>query len=299
MSVIKNICMLLCVFFPLQFYYSQGPSCDYTVAVSVRDKQGNFIDSLRTADFRGKNANITSVSRRRATRVVILVDISGSMKSEVKHEIERFIVTELIRSSPADVQFAVVGFSSRVVESVNFEHARSEILAAVNRLTNPSGEGKTALQDTELYASGLFSTARAGDSVVVLSDGQDSGSKTSLATLRQTYWSRGIRMFFLGFVDRYLSNQTQSLAEQESLSADTGGTYHRIERPEVKDIVPVIQDIQDGLSNYYLVRLSASESGQKAMPLHLEVVDSSGQRRKNLTLSFPAKIAPMKEACSP
>jgi Mg-chelatase subunit ChlD len=254
------------------------------------------VTSLKSADFRGKDATVTSVSQGKTARVVILLDTSKSMAA--KDWVVKSIVDELMRSSPQGVQYALVGFSSRVSETVEFGRSGSEVLSALDRLTKSFGEGKTAIRDSELYASDLFGQPQAGDSILVLSDGEDTGSKTNMAAVRQAYWSRGIRMFFFELVDRYPVDQTQTAVEQELFSEDTGGGYYKIDGPTGDQIPTAIRAVQDELSNYYLLRLGLVESAQKTTSMHLELVDSSGRRRKDVTLAFPARISPTRD-CSP
>jgi len=183
---------------------SQQSDCEkQAIVVNARDKQGQFVPSLQASDFRakfgGQEVNIASLSHGASTpRVVILLDKSGSINSELKRKTEKFIGVELIHSLPDTAQFALVAFGSRVLETLEFGHSRAEILSAIDRLTSSPGEGVTALNDALVYSTDLLGPAQVGDSVVVLSDGQDNRSKTSLATVRQAYWSKGIRLISSG-----------------------------------------------------------------------------------------------------
>jgi Mg-chelatase subunit ChlD len=279
---------------------SQESDCEkQAIVVNARDKQGQFVPSLQASDFRakfgGRDVKVASLSHGAGTpRVVILLDKSGSINSELKRKTEKFIGVELIRSLPETTQFALVAFGRRVLETFEFGHSRAEILSAIDRLTSSPGEGETALRDALVYSSDLLGPAQIGDSVVVLSDGQDNRSKTSFATVQQAYWSKGIRMFLFEFIDHRLQTPEETSGEEASaaLSADTGGTVRRIERPEATEILSATHEIEYDLSNYYLVQVGLPQSGQKAISLQMELMDSSGRRRKDVSLSFPQKHLP-------
>lgn len=158
---------------------SQQSDCGkQAIVVSARDKQGQFVPSLQASDFRvklgGKDINIASLRQAAGTpRVVVLLDKSGSMSSESKRNAERFIGRKLIHFLPETTQIALVTFGSGVSETWEFGHSHAETLFAIDRLTSSPGEGGTALRDALVRSSDLFGLAQIGDSVVVLSNGQE------------------------------------------------------------------------------------------------------------------------------
>jgi hypothetical protein len=81
--------------------------------------------------------------------VVILFDRSGNFDSQAKRKTQQMIVGKLVRSTPSSTRFALVGFGSRVLETVEFDRRRSDILSAVVRLPASPGEGKTAVRDAQ------------------------------------------------------------------------------------------------------------------------------------------------------
>lgn len=290
----KSTYVLSCLLWAAQCAYSQQISCvQRGVVVNSREKQGQFMPSLQPRDFRakfgGKDVTIESLSQGSGPfRVVILLDKSGSMDSEVKRQVQKFIVGELVRSLPANTQFALVAFGSRVLETVELGHPRADVLSAVDRLAASPGNGKTAVRDAELYASDLLGPAQVGDSVVVVSDGQDNQSKSGISAVQQAYWSKGIRMFLFEIFDRFL--QEGNSAEEELFSTDTGDAYRRIERPETSEILSAVRKIENELSTFYVLQLGLPQSTESPKLLQLEIVDQSGRKRKDLILTFPKKV---------
>lgn len=301
MSVTRSTCVLLCVLCLAQCSYSQSADCELpAVVVNARDKHGHFLPSLQTSDFRarfgGENVSVASLTPGASPfRVVILLDKSGSMNSEMQRKVEQFITDELVHSLPASTQFALIVFASRVLETVEFGHSRAEILSAVDRLSASAGEEKTALRDSQLYASDLFGTPQIGDSVVVVSDSQDNHSHTSSSAVQQAYWSKGIRVFLFEILDRYSSIAQEALAEEEEQEAfilGTGGDYRSTDHPEPSEVSSAVHDLADDLSNYYVLRLGKPQRAGNSTSLQLEVVDSSGRKRKGVSLAFPKRIRP-------
>lgn len=285
---------LLCLLCVAQCANSQEGNClQRSVVVNAFEKHGQILPSLQPHDFRGtfggKDLTIQSLSRASApSRVVILFDKSGSMESETKRKVQQFIVSELVQSLPANTQFAVVAFGSRVLETMELGHSRADVLSAVNRFAASPGKGKTAVRDAQLYASDLLGPAQVGDSVVVVSDGQDNQSKNRMSAVQQAYWSKGIRMFLFEIVDRYFHDGHS--AEEELFSTDSGGAYLRIEHPETSEILSAVRQIGNDLSDFYVLQLGLPQSAESPTLLQLEIVDASGRKRKDVTLTFPKKI---------
>lgn len=290
----KSTYVFSCLLWAVQCVYSQQTSCvQRGVVVTSREKHGQSMPSLQPRDFRakfgGKDVSIESLSQGPSPfRVVILLDKSGNMYAETKRQIQKFIVGELVRSLPASTQFALVAFGSRVLETVELGHPRADVLSAVDRLAASPGKGKTAVRDAQLYASDLFGHAQVGDSVVFVGNGQDNQSKSGMSALQQAYWSKGIRVFLFEIVDRYL--QEGNSPEEEYFSTDTGGAYRTIERPETSGILSAVGEIENELSNFYVLQLGLPPSEESPTLLQLEIVDPSGRKRKDVTLTFPKKI---------
>ncbi|HEX6802375.1 MAG TPA: VWA domain-containing protein [Terriglobales bacterium] len=279
--------------------YPQRLPCDKSAVVNARDKQGRFVLSLQASDFRAKvHRAVVPVSsviaRRGPPRVVILLDKSGSMNGEITANALRFVSEHVIESSPAQAQFALIVFATKVLESTDFGHSRADIVHAIDRATRSAAQGPTALRDALLKASDMLGTSQLGDAVLVLSDGIDEGSKTSPGTLEQAYLTKGTRAFLLEIRDQYRGTPEEVRAEEESeaLVVRTGGMARTIPRPDATRIEYATRQIEDALSNYYIVEIGPVEAAEKPVSLELELVDSSGRRRKDVDLSYPHKIVP-------
>jgi hypothetical protein len=144
----KCIYVISCLLCAVPVTYSQQSDCEqHAIIVNVRDKHGKFVPSLQAGDFRAKigrnEASVASLNHGvSAPRVVILLDKSGSINSELKRVTEKSISSELIRSLPETTQFALVAFGFRVLETLKFGHSQAEIVPAIDRLTSSPGRRK-------------------------------------------------------------------------------------------------------------------------------------------------------------
>jgi hypothetical protein len=97
---------------------------------------------------------------------------------------------------------------------------------------------------------------------------------------------------FAQFVEHYFPDQFQDRddADLAWLSESSGGLLSHIEDPQV--LPKVAQEIALEIENYLAVRITLPTPLEKQASLHLEAVDPSGRKRKNIELRFPEKLLP-------
>ncbi len=111
--------------------------------------------------------------------VVLVVDTSGSMVGEPLAAAKR-AARSFLAAMPATARIAVVGFGASPELASRFSLDRAALSAAVEGL---AAGGETALYDAVVMAMAQFSQqADAARSIVLLSDGGDTASRTDLAT---------------------------------------------------------------------------------------------------------------------
>jgi tight adherence protein B len=119
-------------------------------------------------------ATSSTVVERRA---VLAIDTSGSMNIGNRIGAARTAALAYLAKVPADVAVGLVTFSDTAVVRVNPTKDRAAVQRAVSGLV---ATGNTALYDAVSRAVAVL--GRTGDrSVLVLSDGKDEGSRTTLA----------------------------------------------------------------------------------------------------------------------
>jgi hypothetical protein len=269
--------------------YAQQQDCNkQIVTVAAHDKHDEFVSGLQKGDFqakvRGKGADILSVAAGAAQRVVLVLDVSGSMASKWGG-LQR-LSSKVINASPENTQFALIIFAGQVLETVEFGHSREEVLSAINQFAAIPRTTKRVVRDSLLNAYDLLQPAQAGDSILVATNERDNDSKVSEKTLGNKFNSEGIRFFVMRVIDpledtKFLHN------ELELLSTATAGAEISIESPNQTDMAA---RMADEIAQYYLLQIALPEPLVKDGSLQLEVINSARQKRKGVELRFPEKL---------
>jgi len=308
--------ILLVIFFcPHCLGAEDGGCAERTVIVSASDSNGKAIPfTLQSADIQGKingkPVRILGVTKPTdKERVVIVLDASGSMSSKWQRAVE--FAVEIVQESPSSAAFALVIFADNELRTVEFGKTGPEFITEIMSFKNVRPYGHTALRDAIWKAVSMFEPNLVGDTIVVVSDGGDNQSKVSMRRLQEAMWSRGIRVMYAQFVDHYFTDQFQHSSPPPTpsspsgpgsfetvlrddgdtrLSESSGGFLSHIEDPQV--LPKVAQEIAFEIENYLAVRITLPTPLEKQASLHLEAVDPSGRKRKNIELRFPEKLLP-------
>lgn len=171
------------------------------VTVTVTDRAGRFVRGLRQSDFAvyddGAPQEITHFSNERVpVSLGLVVDTSGSMAGEriaaARDALDRFLLDLL---QPEDEVF-VMRFSATpdLVQDWTTDHR-----AAARRVGRLSASGGTALHDA--VAEGV-ALAQAGQhrkrAVLVISDGNDTSSRTAAGELRRLIRESEVLVYAIG-----------------------------------------------------------------------------------------------------
>ena len=315
-SMIMKEWLILFVLLGLTPLYSQQSTCETpTVVVSAVDQQGFFIRNLHAENFRatvrGKEVLILAARQGPGPgRVVIVLDVSSSMNAGASRQISRYTSGELVHSLSGHPDFALVVFAKRILQTIPFGHSRNEVMTAIdNAVGSPPDllkDRQPSFLDALLDASNLLTPrAGTGDSVVLASNGGYSGdreSKTSMDFLERAFWAKGIRIFvfeppsphlfyFYGsFVDQERSDSGPK--ELRELAEVTGGSIVTLPDSDGPRMFIATHNVEDRIANYYVVQFAPSLVLKKAEELRLELVDTSGKKRKDAELLFPHELLP-------
>jgi Mg-chelatase subunit ChlD len=290
--------ILLVIFFCAQCFGAEDGGCTQrTVIVTARDSSGKALPyTLQVADLRGKINDkpmriLAATKPTNPSRVALVLDASGSMSAKWQRAVE--FAVEIVRESPSSTEFALVIFADNELRTVEFGKTGPEFITEIMSFKNVKPYGRTGLRDAIWKAVSMFEPNQQGDTIVVVSDGEDTQSKVSKRRLREAMWSRGIRVMFAQFVDHVFAREGELLmndADTTWLSESSGGFLSRIEDPQV--LPNVAQEIAFEIENYLAVRVTLPTPLEKQASLHLEAVDPSGRKRKNIELRFPEKLLP-------
>jgi Mg-chelatase subunit ChlD len=288
--------LLVIFFFPQCFGAEDGGCAQRTVIVTARDSSGKALPyTLQVADLRGKINDkpmqiLAATKPTNPSRVALVLDASGSMSSKWQRAVE--FAVEILRESPSSTEFALVLFADNELRTVGFGKTGPEMVTEIMSFKDVKPYGHTGLRDAIWEAVSMFQPNQQGDTIVVVSDGEDNQSKVSMRQLREAMWSRGIRVMFAQFVDHYFRDQFHNSddADLTWLSESSGGFLSHIEDPQV--LPKAAQEIAFEIENYLAVRITLPTPLEKQASLHLEAVDPSGRKRKNIALRFPEKLLP-------
>ena len=289
----RQFCLVLGILAWGGSVYAQQKDCKkQIVTIAVHDRHGKFVSGLQKGDFqakvRGKGTDVLSAAAGAAPRVVLVLDVSGSMAWKWGG-LQR-LSSKLINASPENTQFALIIFASQVLETVEFGHSRQEVLSAINQFAAIPRTTKRVVRDSLLNAYNLLQPAQAGDSILVATNERDSDSKVSEKTLENKFNAEGIRFFVMRVIDppedtKFLHN------ELELLSTATAGAEISIESPNQTEMAT---RMADEIAQYYVLQIALPEPFVKDGSLQLEVMNAEREKRKGVELRFPEKLP----ACS-
>lgn len=191
---------------------------------------GHLINELKRSDFQISDDNKPpekvlefAPQSKLPLRVALLVDTSGSVHDRFsfeKHAATNFIQRILTNSS--DLGF-IAGFSNQAIVTQDFTSDPAQLANGIDKLTN---DGGTALFDAVSFACWKLAEYPDGDRVanvlVVLSDGEDNSSHTSLKQTIQTEEKTGVTVYTISTRED-IGDKTDADKVLEVLAERSGG----------------------------------------------------------------------------
>ncbi|RMG08042.1 MAG: VWA domain-containing protein [Acidobacteria bacterium] len=223
------------------------------IFVSVTDAEGSFVKGLRLEDFivqdNGKTVKVESISTAEnlPLRLALLFDNSSSVS--VAQEFEKTAAMEFFKQvlRPGKDSAALFSISTRGHLEQPLTTNPNLLIRALERLKKPGGA--TALFDTIVMASEYLKDRDGKRVIVVISDGDDNMSDSSLdETIRTVLMNNCIvYVIITSDFENYIrtgrrsgnSNTTFLIAERrmQQLAQQTGGAlYSPINENELGDV---------------------------------------------------------------
>jgi len=199
--------------------------------------------------------------------VVLVIDASNSMRGTAIAGAVEAARAFAEQRSPNQL-VAILVFNSASSVMVPFTTDQDQIEAALAQ--PPALARETHVYDAVDAALALLREAEiAAGSVVVLSDGADTGSTVSRADVARRARADGVRVFAVG-----LRSRGFDLAALEQLAGDAGGTY--TEALSSDDLAVVFDELGAKLASEYLVRYRSASTPDREVHVAVRVSGVDG-----------------------
>jgi VWFA-related protein len=240
-----------------------------SIAVTVQDKKGRYINDLTKEDFsiyeNNEKRDLTYFSHdfKAHLSLTVLLDVSGSMalqdKLKESKESLKYLVTFLL---DLDDEFSLLIFADGEVEvAMNFSNNRNYFLAVLDKT---EAYGQTALNDavtvTPEFANKGNNEKRA---ILLITDGIENDSQYSHYQAVEIARRVDIPIFTIGYKiplsDQYLQKYKHSpsltsfgiVYSLERFSRATGGKAFFIN--QVEELKTALREIKKELSHQYIL----------------------------------------------
>jgi len=227
--------------------------------VMVTDKSGLPVTDLKEPDFtvleNGKPQKLTTFNYASNLPIAagVLIDHSGSMKPRMEQA--KSAALEFFKKimRPGDRAF-VTGFAFDAKSSSPFVTDVSSLQSQVSAI--PEASGGTALYDAIVTGLYRFRTLQGRRALIILTDGEDTTSRTSYEEMLTYARSARVPLYFigvgLGLFDASGTNKMKTLA------AETGGIAYFIH--DIKQLDETYAQLDKDLRSQYLMAYNAQTS---------------------------------------
>jgi Mg-chelatase subunit ChlD len=273
--------------------------------VNALNRDNRRIAGLKAADFAvtlgKKQASITKVEMHPlAPRVIILLDVSGSMGEHQLPKAERFVMQTLLQEFPADIPLAVMTFSDgpQLIAdfSLNRESLRSSVFSVLNR--RETWKGRTQLASAIEKAIDAFGAPVIGDSILLVSDGGANWNEHNGFGAARLLNSSGVRLFAHLWNEDGLRGTMEELTGQSVTSQvvekSGGGLFWSVPNDlgfQPAKIVELDREIVGQIAFPYLMNLQLEFSG-KWTPVRLKIDKNKVSDRQKIRLQYPQELPP-------
>jgi tight adherence protein B len=199
--------------------------------------------------------------------VVLVIDASNSMRGDAiagATGAARTLADHRNRTQP----FGIVTFNDEAAALLSPTTEDAEIDAALS--SPPALARGTHIYDAVDVAIGLFEDEGvAGGSVVVLSDGSDTGSRQSVKDVTATAREAGVRLYAVG-----LRSSAYEPGPLQDLADGGGGSYSEASSPE--ELEQIYDELGEQLASQYLVRYRSPAGPEQRVDVAVQVAGIPG-----------------------
>lgn len=317
---------VLVVGFLTQVPAQTDPCLDRTIPANVYAKGGDAVTNLAAANFKasikGKPILVTAASYDRGPRrIVILIDVSGSMTERGRLKWGLEFAQDLISSAPSQDSLALLTFSNQIENPVALGQSRTDLLAEIDKLQHTDwdrvkGVRKTAMEDALVNALALLKTARVGDAICLVTDGGENASQSRKSRVEALLELAGVRVYAI-LPTWHIGSRTLSPEEAEgpselrdlasatggalllfvpgqvrNLSMPTAGPGVAVSDSDREELTRASQVFHREIFSFNMLNVRLPEPLAKPRAWNLDVVDASGRRNEEVQVLYPHRLAP-------
>lgn len=263
---------------------------------TVRNKNGGIVSGLKERNFKveedGKPQTIRDVrSEDIPVAVGLVVDNSASMRRKLV-DVASAAVAFARAGNPDDEMF-VVNFNEHVslglAETMSFSASARDL---ENAIRTPLPPGRTALYDAVTAGlTHLRKSSRERKVLVVMSDGGDNASKSTLDQVLQDIWRSDVAIYTIGLFDQD-NEERNNRVLQRIASASGGASYFPAVARQATDIC---QQIAQDIRTQYTLAYSPSnqEFNGRLRRITVRAVGAHGENlRVRARTGYIASAAP-------
>jgi tight adherence protein B len=224
------------------------------------------VESVGVTENGGGVADVTLIPASQVGRktfgVVVVVDTSDSMKgTPVSSAMEA--VRAFAARRNANQQFALVTFNDVATVALPFTTSADRIDAAI--ATVPPVAYGTHIYDAVAKAEKMLLAAKVqAGSILVVSDGADTGSTATASDVLATARSENIKVFSVGLRSPHFDPSSL-----DSLAAGGGGEYALAQ--STKDLAPLFDQLGERLSRQYVLSYKSLAGPKATVHVRVEV----------------------------
>ncbi len=249
--------------------------------VSVKDSQGGYASGLTQADFHvfeeGRPQKITAFANvDTPVTVGLVVDNSGSMRFK-RPQVVLAGLAFAKESNPKD-EFFVINFNNHIVrglpEKIPFTDNLQKLRSA---LYYGEPAGQTALYDAIAYSLKHLELSRQDKrTLIVVSDGGDNVSRTSLPELMTLIEASRATIYTIGLFDP--NDRDSNPRVLRKLARVSGGEF--FEPNALNEILPVFHKISVDIRSRYSIGYIPEDIGSKRVLRSIRVTATAKDYRK-------------------
>ena len=299
---------------------SQDSACEKRLLpVFVTEKDGSMVTSLTSADFKLENhsGSMSVVALKpdeRRHRVIIMLDVSASMRGLVGPPLWPVVMALARHASYAGGEksdIALVLFSDHVLETIGFSRGRAAIQQRLEEIAkDPAFPMPRKANDSRIYdilekETLDLENPTSADSLLVITDGADEGSKAKPDQIIDLLSSSMVRVFTI-LVDP-IQGQQSSLGPDafvRIVKSSGGKVFGPVDSEntafrKTAKATEAQKALEEQLAQFYrgifandVLVVQAPSAIQKPEAVDLALTDSARRNMKKVQIHFPHEIGP-------